>query len=69
VDLSLPQYESLRRLSGDLNPDTPMAFGGAHAVRTLLERIEETGIDLSDASSEDEVVELATAAFRRSRRP
>ena len=67
VDLSYAQYEALRGLSHDLNPDTPMVFGGAHAVRTLLDRIEETGIDLSDASSEDEIVEIATAALRRRR--
>jgi hypothetical protein len=41
ITLSEDQYEMLRKLSRDLNPDTHVAFGGAHAIRTLLERIEE----------------------------
>jgi hypothetical protein len=40
VALSEDQYEMLRKLSHDLSPDTPLAFGGAHVIRTLLERLE-----------------------------
>jgi hypothetical protein len=40
VALSEDQYEMLRKLSQDLDPHAHLAFGGAHAIRTLLERME-----------------------------
>ncbi len=68
IELSRAQHDTLRQISRDLNPDTPIEFGGAHAVRMLLEHFEEAGIDLSDASSEAGITELATAALRARRR-
>ncbi len=45
VGLTHAQFEQLANMSRDINPEMPVAFGGAHAVRTLLERCEEAGID------------------------
>jgi hypothetical protein len=41
VDLSAAQLEFLGDLSRRLNPAMPIAFGAPHAVRTLLEKLEE----------------------------
>lgn len=62
--LSRAQFDFLAKASRDLNPDMPMAFGGAHVIRILLERIEEAGIDLRDAKSEEDVTQLATTGLR-----
>ncbi|MBK5259453.1 MAG: hypothetical protein JJE51_07650 [Thermoanaerobaculia bacterium] len=45
VRLTHAQFEQLASMSRDINPEMPVAFGSAHAVRTLLERCEEAGID------------------------
>ncbi len=64
VVLSKAQHDFLEKLSRGVNPDMPMAFGGAHVIRTLLERIEEAGIDLSDATSEEELTRIAANGLR-----
>lgn len=64
VVLSQAQFDFLAKVSRDVNPDMPTAFGGAHVIRTLLERIEEAGIDLRDANSEEGVTRLATTGLR-----
>ena len=68
--LSLPQshLQFLAELSRRLNPATPEVFGNAHALRTLLDRLEEAQIDLSAASSEEKIARIATAALRQRRR-
>ena len=48
-----------------VNPDMPIEFGAAHVIRTLLERMEESGVDVSEASTEDEVTRVAVARLRR----
>ena len=53
--------EQLRLLIG---PDMPVAFGWPHAIRTILERIEESGIDLTAASSEEEIAFLGAKGLR-----
>ncbi|HEU4521938.1 MAG TPA: hypothetical protein VFT12_08045 [Thermoanaerobaculia bacterium] len=65
--LSPAHLEFLGQLSRTLNPDMPVAFGGPHAVRTLLERLEEAELDLSAASSEQEITRVATAGLRQRR--
>ena len=35
----------LGQVSRKMNPEMPLAFGGAHIVRTLLERLEEAEIE------------------------
>ncbi|HEY3052846.1 MAG TPA: hypothetical protein VGK04_05590 [Thermoanaerobaculia bacterium] len=62
------QLDYLGRVSRDINPDMPMAFGGAHVVRTLLERFEESGIDLTAATSEEELTHIAARKLRQRNR-
>lgn len=66
--ISRAQLDYLGRLANEMNPDMPMAFAGAHVIRTLLERFEETGIDLTDACSETELTRIATRGLRKRNR-
>jgi hypothetical protein len=66
--VSEAQLDYLGRVSRDINPDMPMAFGGAHVVRTLLERFEESGIDLTAATSEEELTHIAARKLRQRNR-
>ena len=69
--ISLPQRHAtfLSQISSAINPDMPAAFGWPHAIRLILERIEESGIDLTEASTEHEIASVAAVALRpRSRR-
>src|SRR5207253_1765000 len=59
VLLSGHHLDYLQKVSKGINPEMPMAFGWPHAIRTILEKFEESGIDLTDASSEEEIVQLA----------
>jgi hypothetical protein len=64
------QIAYIDETSKDLNPEMPSAFGWPHAVRTLLERFEESDIDLTAADSEDGIVRVAAAQLRKgSRQP
>ena len=65
--LSPAQIEFLGQLSRDFDPAMPAAFGFPHAVRTLLDRLEQAELDLSAASSEQEITREATAALRQRR--
>jgi hypothetical protein len=62
--LTRAQLDYVAELSHGLNPRMPMAFGGAHVIRTLLERIEEADIDLRDAKSEEDVTRIAATNLR-----
>src|SRR6476661_7902372 len=62
--VSRTQLQYLADVARDMNPDMPMAFAGAHVIRTLLERIEESGIDLTGASDEEELTRIATRGLR-----
>ena len=66
--ISRAQLDYLGRLANENNPDMPMAFAGAHIIRTLLERFEDSGIDLTEASSEKELTQVAARAMRQRRR-
>lgn len=66
--LSPSQFAYLGRLSKKINPQMAEAFGRAEAIRTLLDRLEESGIDLNDAKSEQELARLAAVELRRRRR-
>jgi hypothetical protein len=59
------QNAYLGRQSQALNPDMPVEFGAAHVIRTLLERMEEAGVDAGGASEEEEVTRMAVARLRR----
>ena len=60
IVLSEAQVEYLEQISPELNP----AFGWSHAIRTILDRFEQSGIDLTAASSEEEIARLAAAQLR-----
>ena len=49
----IPQshLDYLGRVSREMNPEMPLAFGTAHLVRTLLERLEEAGIEGTAATA------------------
>jgi len=64
LTLSGQHLDYLQRVSQQMNPDMPMAFGWPAAIRTILERIEESGIDLTDATSEEEIAQLAAGRLR-----
>lgn len=69
ISLSQRHAAFLSKLSNAINPDMPAAFGWPHAIRLILERIEESGIDLTEARTEHEIANLAAVALRaRSRR-
>jgi len=61
--LSDAHIEYLERMSPESN-----ALGWSHAIRAILDRFEQSGIDLTAASSEEELVELAAAELRSSAR-
>jgi len=58
VVLSERQLEYLDQVSFELNPEMPLAFGAPHVIRTILDRFAQSGIDLTDASSEEEIARL-----------
>jgi hypothetical protein len=64
VALTQAQVDYVAKLSRDVNPEMPTAFGLAHVIRELLTRIEETGIDLTDANSEEELTRIAADTLR-----
>src|SRR5688572_10128750 len=68
--LSDRHLDYLGQLSRELNPDMPESFGLPHLIRTLIDRVEESGVDLTDACSEEEIAQLAagTLGGRKSRR-
>ena len=68
IHLPHHQAELLHALSRGINPAMPPEIGRAHAIRLLLDHIEKTEIDLTQASSEVELAGLATPAMTR-RRP
>jgi hypothetical protein len=57
--LSDRHLDYLGQISLELNPDMPASFGLPHLIRTILDRVEQSGIDLTDACSEEEIAELA----------
>jgi len=59
IVLSGKHLDYLGQIAHELNPDMPASFGLPHLIRTLLDRVEESGIDLTDACSEEEIARLA----------
>src|SRR5579872_5194171 len=64
LELSETHVEYLERMARELNPAVERAFGRPHAIRAILDQIERSGIDLTAASSEEEIAVLAAAALR-----
>ncbi|MGZ8830466.1 MAG: hypothetical protein ACXW2Q_08820 [Thermoanaerobaculia bacterium] len=63
--VSPAQFDYLGRVANEMNPDMPMAFAGAHVIRALLERFEDSGINLTGASSEEELTQIAARGLRQ----
>ena len=59
IALSGRHLDYLDQAVRNLNPDMPASFGMAHLIRTIIDRVEESGIDLTDASSEEDIARLA----------
>lgn len=68
LDLTFSQVECLREASQAINPDSHPRFGLPHVVRLLIDYIEESGIDLTVASSEDEIARLVAGQLEDRRR-
>lgn len=75
IVLSDRHLDYLEQIARELNPDMPESFGLPHLIRTLIDRVEESGIDLTDACSEEEIARLAATRLggpttrRRTPRP
>ena len=63
IVLSDAQIEYLERMSPESS-----TFGWSHAIRAILDRFEQSGIDLTAASSEEEIAMLAAAELRANAR-
>lgn len=59
IVLSDKHIDYLGQLAREMNPDMPVSFGLPHLIRTLIDRVEESGIDLTDACSEEDIARLA----------
>ena len=68
IFLSQRHASFLAKMSDEINPAMPKAFGWPHAIRTILDRIEESNIDLTVASSEYDVDDDLVDYIRRSSR-
>jgi hypothetical protein len=55
-------------MSHEINPAMPKAFGWPDTIRKILERFEESDIDLTAASSEHEIARLAAGELRAKNR-
>ena len=66
--LSAQQLDYVARVSSDIDPAMHRAFGWPHAICTIIDRFAQSGIDLTEASSESELVELAARQLRAGNR-
>ena len=64
IVVSRTHADFLERMSFELNPDTPAVFGLPHAIRALLEHFEDSGIDFTAASTEEEIAAIAAAELQ-----
>ena len=65
--LSDRHLDYLGQIVRELNPDMPASFGLPHLIRTILDRVEQSGIDLTDASSEEDIARLAAGRLRQTK--
>jgi len=66
IVLSGHHLDYLEEIARELNPSMPESFGLPHLIRTILDRVEESGIDLTEAGSEEEIARLAAGQLRQS---
>src|SRR5215208_3708180 len=62
--LSDEHLDYLGQIAREMNPDMPVSFGLPHLIRTIIDRIEQSGIDLTDARSEEDIARLAAKRLR-----
>ena len=65
IVLSGRHLDYLEEAARELNPLLPESFGLPHLIRTILDRVEQSGIDLTDAGSEEEIARLAAGTLRK----
>ena len=63
--LSDRHLDYLGRIVREMNPDMPTSIGLPHLIRTILDRVEQSGVDLTDASSEEDIARLAAGRLRQ----
>jgi hypothetical protein len=63
--LSAEHLDYLGQAAQELNPDMPASFGLPHLIRTILDRIAESGVDLTEARSEEDIARLAAGRLRQ----
>jgi hypothetical protein len=68
ITLTRQHAAFLNHVSHGINPQMPEVFGWPHAIRTILDRIEESGIDLTEARNERDIARLAAAELRNQSR-
>lgn len=59
IALSDRHLDYLGQIAREMNPDMPASLGLPHLIRTILDRVEQSGIDLTDATSEEDIARLA----------
>jgi len=59
IFLSGKHLDYLGQIAHEMNPNMPASLGLPHLIRTILDRVEESGIDLTEASSEEDIARLA----------
>jgi len=59
LSLSGKHLDYLGQMALEMNPDMPASFSLPHLIRTIIDRVEESGIDLTDACSEEDIARLA----------
>lgn len=64
IALSGKHLDYLGQIALEMNPDMPASFGLPHLIRAILDRVEESGIDLTDACSEEDIARLAAGRLR-----
>ena len=66
IVLSGRHLDYLGEIAREMNPAMPESFGLPHLIRTILDRVEQSGIDLTDAGSEEEIARLVAGRLRQS---
>jgi hypothetical protein len=64
IVLSEEHLDYLGQMAREINPDMPESFGLPHLIRRIIDRVEASGIDLTDASSEEDIAQLAARRLR-----
>ena len=62
--LSDEHLDYLGQIAREMNPDMPESFGLPHLIRTIIDRVEQSGVDLTDACSEEDIARLAAKRLR-----